>query len=160
MQLLLYLGFILALYLGLTANLEWRNLLLGLVISAGVVLVMRPVGRSGLRIERLPAALWALIRYLGVLIADLIQSGLTVARIVLSPKLPIQPGIIAIPTSCESDLAVALSAHALTVTPGELVVEIGEDRTLYVHALDASHRQEYIVEAQQLRQELLRKIIE
>lgn len=159
MPMFLSLFFLLALYLGLTANLEWRNILVGLVLAAGVLVVLNPSGRGRVELRRLPAAVWALARYVGLLLWDVLLSGLTVARIVLDPKLPIRPGIIAIPTNCQSDMATALSAHALTVTPGELVVEIGEDRVLYVHTLDATHRQEYIEYAQQLRQGLLRKII-
>lgn len=148
---------LLAVYLLLTANLQTSNILLGLLIAAGAATLVRPAS-SPYDIRRLPGAIWALIQYLVVLAVDIIKSGLAVARIVLTPSLPIKPGIIAIPSHCKSDLAVALSAHAVTVTPGELVVEIGDDGVLYTHTLDASKADEYRAEAQQLRQGLLCKI--
>ncbi len=148
---------LLAVYLLLTANLQASNILLGLLIAAGAATLVRP-DSPPYDIRRLPGAAWALIRYLVILAADIIKSGLIVARIVLTPSLPIKPGIIAIPSHCKSDLAVALSAHAVTVTPGELVVEIGDDGVLYTHTLDASKADEYRAEAQQLRQDLLCKI--
>jgi hypothetical protein len=39
-----------------------------------------------------------------------------------------------------------------------MVVEIGPRGVMYTHALDATHAAEYVVEAQRLRRELLRKI--
>jgi multicomponent Na+:H+ antiporter subunit E len=63
-----------------------------------------------------------------------------------------------IPSGCDSELATALSAHAITLAPGEMVVEIGEGGIMYTHTLDVTQAAEYVAEAQQLRRELLRKI--
>jgi multisubunit Na+/H+ antiporter MnhE subunit len=144
-------------YLALTSNLEPSNLVVGLLVAAGLTALLRPPrGASDLR--RLPAALLALGRYLLVVVVDAIKSGLMAARLVIDPALPVKPGIITIPSGCDSELATALSAHAITLAPGEMVVEIGEGGVMYTHALDATHAAEYVAEAQQLRRELLRKI--
>ncbi len=145
-------------YLALTANLEWSNLVLGLLVATGLTLVLNPP-RGNFKLRDLPVALWALARYILVIAVDVAKSGVATARIVLDPALPVKPGIIAIPSGCSSELATALSAHAITVAPGEMVVEIGQDGTMYTHALDATHAGEYVVEAQRLRRNLLRKII-
>jgi multicomponent Na+:H+ antiporter subunit E len=144
-------------YLALTANLELGNLVLGLLIATGLTALLRPP-RGTFDLRRLPDTLMALIRYLFVVILNAIKSGLVVARLVLDPVLPVKQGIIAIPSGCDSELATALSAHAITLAPGEMVVEIGEDGVMYTHALDATHAAEYVAEAQQLRRELLRRI--
>lgn len=145
------------LYLALTANPEPANLLLGLLVATGLTRLMRPP-RGRLDLRRLPGAALALTRYLFVVAADVFKSAVGAARIVLDPALPIRPGIVAIPSGCHSELGLALSAHALTVAPGEMVVEIGQDGTLYTHTLDATHAAEYVVEAQRLRSELLHEI--
>jgi multicomponent Na+:H+ antiporter subunit E len=146
-------------YLALTANLELGNVVLGLLVAAGLTLLLQPPrGRFALR--SLPGALAALGRYLFVVFVDAIKSGLVAARLVLDPALPVKPGIIAIPSDCDSELATALSAHAITLAPGEMVVEIGKDGTMYAHALDATRAAEYVEEAQELRRELLRKIFQ
>jgi multicomponent Na+:H+ antiporter subunit E len=144
-------------YLALTANLEFGNLVLGLLIATGLTALMRPP-RGAIDLRRLPAGLVALGRYLFVVILNAIKSGLIVARLVLDPVLPVKQGIIAIPSGCDSELATALSAHAITLAPGEMVVEIGEDGVMYTHALDATYAAEYVAGAQQLRRELLRRI--
>lgn len=155
-----YLPAVLALtlvYLGFTNNLELSNIVVGLLITAGISGLLR-LRTQQLNWRRLPSAAWAMTRYVVLLIYDLIVSGLRTARIVLDPNLPIKPGIVAIPTEGESDLAMALNAHAISLTPGELVVEMDEEGIMYAHCLDASSA-EKVIEAQKERQKLLNEII-
>lgn len=148
---------LLVIYLALTGNLQPTNILLGALVATAAALLLRPQpGRMELR--RLPAAIWAAIRYVAILAADVVKSGFGVARIVLDPALPIRPGIVAIDSGCDSELGTALSAHALSITPGELVIGIDQRGVLYTHCLDATHAGEYAAEAQALRRNLLSKI--
>jgi len=145
-------------YLVLTGNGQLSNVLVGLILSVGIVALFRPdVWPTNWR--RLPGALLALLQYLLLLAIDLLRSGLQTARIVLSPTLPIKPGIIAIPSDCESELGQALSAHAITVTPGEMVVEMSGDGVMYTHCLDATHV-DAIIAGQRKRRDLLQKIFD
>jgi multicomponent Na+:H+ antiporter subunit E len=150
---------LLGLYLALTANLELINIIWGALLSLGILALMRPPVRQLSPFDIL-SRFGLFIRYLILLAVDLVKSGIVVARIVIQPSMPIHPGIIAVKSPCKSELATALNAHALTITPGELVVEIGSDGTLYAHCLDATHGEEIILEAQKLRRELLMKIIQ
>lgn len=148
---------LLVIYLALTGNLQASNVVVGALVAGAATLLLRPQpGRTDLR--RLPAAAWALVRYIAILAADVVKSGIGVARIVLDPKLPIRPGIVAIDAGCCSELATALSAHALTITPGEMVIGIDEAGVMYAHCLDATHSAEYAAEAQAMRRDLLSKI--
>ena len=147
-----------AVYLALTANMRLSNILMGLLLSSLILMLLRPATRA-LNWRFLPSTSWVMLRYLLLLIYDLIVSGIQVARIVLSPKLPIQQGIIAIPTNCKSETAQALSAHAITLTPGELVVEMSDEGVMYTHVLDAGHAQDDMAEAQQVREQMLQKIM-
>lgn len=145
------------LYVMLTANWAFNNLVVGLVLAVIVTWLVRPMKRP-FAWQRLPDALLATLLYLGRLLWELLVSGVQVAHIVLSPSLPIKPGIIAIPSECESDLGVALSAHAITLTPGEMVVEIDEGRVMYTHVLDATDADQRVAEAQRIRRDLLSRI--
>ena len=144
-------------YLALTANLEFSNLLLGLLIAIGLTLLIRP-RRQRIELRRLPEAILAFGQYLLILIYDVIKSGLAVARILLDPALPVKPGIVAIPSGCKSELATALSAHAITLAPGEMVIEISKDGVMYTHTLDVTRASEYVADAQRMRRRLLGKI--
>ena len=124
-------------YLALSGSLVTSNLIAAALIALGIMLLLR-MGQRPERIQTLPRVLWTLLRYLGMLLADMVSSGIQVARIVLDPKLPIQPAILKIPCEEQSDLISALSAHAINLTPGELVVAIDEQGGMYTHCLDMS----------------------
>ena len=145
-------------YLALTGNFQISNIIVGLLVGLVVIWLLKPESRP-LDLRSLPTAVWASLRYGIILIVDLIVSGVQVARIVLNPSLPIEQGNVAIPTRCDSELAKALSAHAITITPGEMVVEMAETGVMYTHILDVSHAKEDIAAAQQMRDELLNKIV-
>lgn len=145
-------------YLALTANLAPLNVVAGVLVATAVIFLL-PATHLHMHWRDWPAAVWAFIRYILILAWDLLVSGVQVARLVLSPKIDIKPGIIAIPAETESELATALSAHAITLTPGELVVEIGDDCTMYTHVLDITRAEQSIANAQKKRKALLEKII-
>ena len=47
---------------------------------------------------------------------------------------------------------------AITLTPGEMVVEIDDDGIMYTHMLDASNPDKQVAAAQQTRRDLLSRI--
>jgi multicomponent Na+:H+ antiporter subunit E len=144
-------------YLALTMNFEYRNIIMGGFVAACVVVLMRPKSTK-IDISRLPSALIATIKYIGILLIDIFLSGVQVATIVFNPRLPIKPGIISINSLSESELSEALSAHAITVTPGEIVIEIDEHGNMYTHCLIATESEKKAEDAQRLRVNLLQKI--
>lgn len=146
-------------YLAFTANLELLNVLAGVIVASLVVLLIRPQPRK-VSWRQFPRAAFSLGRYVLLLVYELVVSGIQVARILLNPSLPISPGIIAIHSDCRSEMATALNAHAITLTPGELVVEMSEDGVMYTHCLDATQSEEVVEQAQTMRVELLEKIFE
>ena len=113
-------------YLVLSSNLEWRNIVLGAAIALGVMALL-PALSGERKCRGFLGAFPAMVQYAGILGYDLVKSGIQVARIVLNPDLPIRPGIVAVPSNCRSDLGRALSAHAMTLTPGQLVVGIDDE---------------------------------
>jgi len=157
MRRLLAAGALLALYIALTGNLQPSNIALGAVVAALIALLL-PLRSGPVAWQRLPIVLLEVALYVAILARDVIRNGLVAGRMILDPRLPIRPGILAIPTRCCSELAAALSAHAMTVAPGELVVGIGEDGVMYTHTLDTADEEQYVAEASSRRQELLQRI--
>lgn len=73
--------------------------------------------------------------YLPVFIWKLILANLDVARRVLSPKIPLNPGIVRVKTDLKGDFGKLTLANSITLTPGTLSIDMeGED--LYVHTVD------------------------
>ena len=89
---------------------------------------------------RLLRGLVGLLRALVVLfIPDALRSTLDMARRVVMPRLPMRPGIVAVPIRFQGSVDRLLLTNHLTLTPGQLVVDYDPDRgLLYLHAIDAS----------------------
>jgi len=147
-------------YLVLSGNLTVPNLVVGALIALGVSTLLPGRKDASFDWKRSPAFVWAMVRYIFVVLWDVIKGGITTARIVLNPKMPLKTGIIAIPSGSKSELGTALSAHAITLSPGELVVEMDDEGVMYTHCLDVDKSEVYVAEAQALRRNLLRDIFE
>ena len=138
------------LYILLTGNPEPANWLVGLLIAVGVTMLNRP-NPSPLEWRRLPRMAAAALSFLLTLFVDLIRSGWQVTKLVLQREPAINQGIVAIPDGTQETWITTVSAEAITLTPGELVVEIGEDGTLYTHTLDVDTSLESAAVAQEGR---------
>ncbi|MBN8656726.1 MAG: Na+/H+ antiporter subunit E [Anaerolineae bacterium] len=147
-------------YLMLTGNMEPANIVIGLLIGLGISLLMPRDVPLLFPLYRLPRFLWAAIRYLAVVIWDVVLGGIATARIVLDPKLPLKSGIIAIPYGSQSELGTAFSAHAITLSPGELVIEMDSDGIMYTHCLNVEATAAAAEEAQAKRRKLLSSMFE
>jgi multicomponent Na+:H+ antiporter subunit E len=152
--------FLWAVYISLTQKsiTDVPNLFFGAAIASIVSFLFPPRAHSFNRYDVLPFFI-GLFQYAWLVIKDMFKSAYNVAKIVLDPKLPIRPGIIAIDAGCKSELATALSAHAITLTPGEMVVAMDENGILYTHTLDIDRSDEYAEHAQSLRRNLLSKLV-
>ncbi len=146
-------------YLALSASVGIPNFVLGLIIAIGVLGLLRPK-RLPVNWARLPSAFFALVKYLIALISNVILSGIQVTRIVLHPKLPIKSGIITVPPECDSEVGRAIGAHAISLPPGELLIEMKEDGTMYIHSLDVFETEQLVMEAQAQRSKLMKKIFD
>ncbi len=151
-------GLLFLVYLALTQSLQPSNIVTGVLIGLAVSALIRPKG--GIALAKLPGAIVALVVYTVRLLIDIVKSGITVSGYILDPKLPIQPGIVAIKSHSNNDAITAISAHGITITPGEMVIEIGADGTMYTHCLNAKASGQSGDEAQAGRIKLLEKVFE
>ncbi len=78
-----------------------------------------------------------LIPYLPWLILEVIKSNLDVAKIILSPSLPISPRLIRVKGTQRTDVGLVTYANSITLTPGTITCDI-RDGFLLVHALTAA----------------------
>lgn len=69
-----------------------------------------------------------------ILIYNIILSNIHVAKIVLSKKMPIDPGFVTIKQKLKKELNQSLYANAITLTPGTLTVDMNKDE-IVVHGL-------------------------
>ena len=76
----------------------------------------------------------ALVRYLGWLVWNVVVANIDVARRILSPSMPIEPRLLVFATELESEVAQALVANSITLTPGTVTIDL-KDGEYLVHAL-------------------------
>jgi len=75
-----------------------------------------------------------LIGYWLWLAKEVIKSSLDVARIVLSPSLPVSPEVVTIKASCKHPVDQVTLANSITLTPGTLALDVHKGE-ITVHAL-------------------------
>lgn len=87
-----------------------------------------------------PNMLKALFILAITLIYEIVVANFHVAKIVLSKKMPINPGFVKIKQPLKKDLNQALFGNAITLTPGTLTVDMGDDEII-VHGLKVEYAQ-------------------
>lgn len=79
-----------------------------------------------------PRALATTVAYVFYYLKELVKSNVNVASIVLSPDLPIKPGIVTVRTRLKSAMGRMLLANSITLTPGTLTVDL-DGEFLHIH---------------------------
>jgi multicomponent Na+:H+ antiporter subunit E len=82
-----------------------------------------------------PKAMAYSVMFLFVFAIDLVKSNMDVTRRVLTPSLPIKPGIVEVKTTLKSKFGRLLLANTITLTPGTLTVEV-KDESFFIHWID------------------------
>lgn len=77
---------------------------------------------------------WRIPVYIVWLIKEILLSSIAVARVILSPKMPIDPKMITVSGSQKRELGHVIYANSITLTPGTITVGL-EKGVLSVHAL-------------------------
>ena len=147
-----------------TAQPTLGNFLLGYFFS---VVVLTATGLKGhsVNLSNTVLQIYNLLAYVLYLSKEVLVSGVQVARIILSPSLPIDPGITRVKTQDDSkrELISAISAHGITITPGELVVDFDENEDegvlMIVHSLTISESSEVLDRDQSLRLKRIKGIL-
>ena len=79
-----------------------------------------------------------LIYFILYIIWEVLASSIRVSQDVLSPRLKIAPGVLAIPLGGDSDIEITLIGNLVSYTPGTLTLDVSTDhRTLFVHTMFA-----------------------
>ena len=114
---------------------HYTPLLIGLGLGSCVLVVMLAARMGIVDDEGLPLHVGA--RFLGYvpwLLKEIFLANVNVARIILTPGLPISPIMVHFKASQETDLGRSMYANSITLTPGTITTGMdGQD--LEIHAL-------------------------
>ena len=77
------------------------------------------------------------LRYIGVLIVEILKANADVVKIIFNDKETVEPVMVTFRTSLKSELMRVILANSITLTPGTITVSLEKDE-LVVHCLDKS----------------------
>ena len=122
-------------WVAFTTSFATQEIITGLFVSGLISLFSVPLFTCCTFKILSPKRIYYMILYLLVFIRELIKSNLDVARRVLTPSLPINPGIVKFKSKLPTDYSRMVLANSITLTPGTLSIDIIDD-TFYIHWID------------------------
>lgn len=153
---LFLLNLILALtWSALQGELNASNFIIGFFVSAAVVYVFRSLFFQPSYFAKIGLG----VRLTLVFFRELFMSNVSVLWIVLTPRLQVRSGVIAVPTDLRGDVALTLLANMITLTPGTLTLDISPDRRyLFVHTLNLDDPEDVKLDIYQAFEVYLREL--
>lgn len=119
----------------LLAGFLLEELVVGIAVSAILTLILTKYVNYSFD-YKLPYRLLVFIFvYLPVFLWQLVLANIDVARRVLSPKIPLNPGFVKVDTELEGEFAKLTLANSITLTPGTLSIDVHE-QDIYIHTVD------------------------
>ena len=117
-----------------TTSLAIPELITGGFVALVLSLLTYKVTDAGMGIL-MPNKLVFFVQYFFVFMIALIKANIDVAKRVVSPSLPINPGIVEFKTELTNDFAKMVLANSITLTPGTVTIDV-IDNMFYVHWID------------------------
>ncbi|WP_444437961.1 Na+/H+ antiporter subunit E [Pseudomonas sp. A6] len=152
LSLCLLLGWVL-----LVDDFSFGHWLLGAGLGLALPLLCRDMLLAPLRIRR-PGPL---LRFIGLVLYDIVMANLQVARLVLGPTSKLQPGFVEVPLELREDLPIAILASVITLTPGTVSADLSADRrSLLVHGLDVPDPQALVADIKARYEAPLKEVFE
>lgn len=118
----------------LSGKFDLFHLSLGAVCSLLVAAFTHDLLFANVRVGGIRLIVGRFLYYIPWLLYQIVTSNFHVAKLALSPKMPIDPRIIRFKTKLESDISWVTLANSITLTPGTITMDI-KDGEFFVHAL-------------------------
>ncbi|WP_336037151.1 monovalent cation/H+ antiporter subunit E [Halobacterium yunchengense] len=133
-----------AFYLLVGGTLSTFDLATG-AVSATIVaaLLWRITTRGEVDLAGLGGRLGRLALYVPYLLWEIVQANVQIARVVLHPRLPIDPKVVEFDAAVWSELPATTLANSITLTPGTLTVDVTR-RHFTVHSLTRGSREDLL----------------
>ncbi len=107
----------------------------GAVVTAALAYAFTATSDTWGSIRWTPSGFRHFVAYSGVFAVELVKANIAMMRIVYSPRIDIEPGIVKIRTRLKSPIGRLALANTIALTPGSLVLDMQGD-TLFIHWLD------------------------
>ena len=133
------------------------HILLGLLLGWLIPLFTRRFWPETLQFH----APLTLLRFVGVVLWDILVANLTVARLILGQPGQLRPAFFEVPLDLKGEIGISLLANTISLTPGTVSLELSSDHSsLQVHALDAPDPDALVQEIKERYEAPLKKVFE
>jgi multicomponent Na+:H+ antiporter subunit E len=140
-----YIGITLTLFafwVAVSGSLEWPQLVVGMAAAIFVTyfnrnLIIKPAERPRIKLQTL---FW-FAGYIFKLLYAIVAANFQVARLVLHPRMPIEPNLVSLDIDLKTISGRVLLANSITLTPGTLTV-LADDKKFLIHALTVDNGEE------------------
>lgn len=141
-------------WIALTGSFTPVNLIAGFVLAYLILGLSQQIMNTGNYFNKVRAVLGFVLFF----IWQMIVSGVRVSYRVLSPRLNVRPGVIAVPLDVKTNREITLLANLITLTPGSFSLDVSSDRrVLYVHAFTVGDVDEF---RREIKEGLERRLLE
>lgn len=148
---------LLVIWLLLVNELSIAHLLLGSLLGWAVPLYTARFWPDQVHVRR-PLLL---LRFLAVVLYDILVANITVARLILGRQERLRPAFIVMPLALRSELAISLLANTISLTPGTVSTYLTADRRcLIIHSLHTTAPEELLATIRQRYEAPLKEILE
>jgi multicomponent Na+:H+ antiporter subunit E len=122
-------------------------LLVGAAVSFPIAWGTRGIYTDQTNLARSVRVIPSAVLYLLLFVRELLTANIDVAYRVLSPSMPIDPDVVAVPLRVRSDIAITTIANSISLTPGTLTMDYDETtNTIYVHAITGRSDYESVID--------------
>lgn len=129
----------------------------GFVLGFGVLWLAAGRGVQATYFRRVPRS----VGFVLYVLWELVLANIKVARLVLTPRERLRPGIVAVPLDLRTDAQITTLANLITLTPGTLSLDVSHDRrVLYVHSIEVADRESFRRETKQGFERAVKEVFE
>ncbi len=143
--------FAFTIYILFSGSITLYDILTGLIVSAiASVILAKTLVKEDSKVIDIRRLFWLIAYILHYMTIIELRAHLDVAKRIINPRMPINPGIVRVPYKTKTDYATVLVSNSITNTPGTVVVDLDENKKiLYVHwinvkAIEPDKTYEYI----------------
>lgn len=128
-------AFLFLFWIILSPSINIESIVAGVIVCSGIVLYSKDIlfNDNEVTLYRI-SNIKKFLSFIWCLIVEVIKANIQVAKIVLSPSMPISPKFVKVPINIKKDFNKVMYGNAITLTPGTLTVDIEEDNYI-IHAL-------------------------
>ena len=128
-------------WVALTGSFSYVNLFMGFVISFFVLWIISMDSPD----RRYFTIAFKIIGFFFYFLYEMLKANFQVAYEVMTSNLHMKPGIIRMELEARTDLEITLLASLISLTPGTLVLDVSDDKSvMYIHGMYLEDRAKFI----------------